>query len=74
MRYARKITKIVTAHTYTQLRLTKIKFLITLRRFSASEGNRMDTKEIMEIKIILGKVTPRFNVVLNMSFFFTFQY
>lgn len=64
MRYTRKMTKMVTAQTYTQLRLMKIKDLTVLSRSSVSNGKAADSKHMPRMKIKLGSVTPLLRVVL----------
>src|SRR5690606_5397396 len=71
IRYKRKITNMVTDHTYIQFRLIKMKFFMPFRRYSATSGKSTDMKETPAIKIILGKITPLFNVVLSICLSFT---
>lgn len=54
----------VTAHTYTQLRLTKMKDLTVFSRFSVSKGKAADSRQMPSMKIRLGSVTPLLRVVL----------
>lgn len=53
----------VTDQTYTQFRLTKMKFFMTFRRSSVKPGEIADSTQIPIIKTKLGTVTPILSVV-----------
>jgi uncharacterized membrane protein len=63
MRYIRKITKIVTDHTYTQLRFTNMKSFAMFSTLSAIEGNKTVKRHIPIINIIPGRIIPLSKVV-----------
>ena len=64
----RKITKIVTDHTYTQFRFTKIQVLITSNTEAVCAGKRLETKVTDIIKIKLGATIPGLKVEFLMFF------
>src|SRR5690606_20117432 len=61
----RKRTKIVTAHTYTQFKLTNKNCFTVSKECSEISGKKEDTKLTKRIKKRLGNTIPLLNVVLG---------
>ena len=57
----------VTHQTYTQLKLTNMKFLTLFRRVSVNSGKIAEIRQMEIIKIRLGIVTPLSKVVLDLK-------